>query len=104
MKPETPFQKKELRLFSYLLLGSALVNFVSALALLHAATDGFQASIPATREGSAVFAATFASAMLVAANFVYQLVLKMNIPFSSIMLVGFVAGELLFSVFLWSLR
>lgn len=104
MKMQPPSQKKALHVFSYLLLCSAFINFISALALLHAATDGFQVSIPATREGSVVFAVTFASAMLVAANFVYQLVLKMNIPFSSTMLIGFVASELLFSAFLWSLR
>ncbi len=107
MKQEVPaarFSKKELRLFSYLLLGSALFNFASALVLLYSATDGFSAGIPHTREGSSVIAATFASALLVVANLVYQLVLRMNIPFSSTMLIGFVASEVLFSLFLWSLR
>ncbi len=102
--PVTRFSRKELRLFSYLLLGSALFNFISALVLLYSVTDGFSTGIPHTREGSSVIAVTFASALLVAANFVYQLVLRMNIPFSSAMLIGFVTSEVLFSLFLWSLR
>jgi hypothetical protein len=102
--PVARFSQKELRLFSYLLLGSALFNFTSAFALLYSVTDGFSIGIPHTREGSSVMAVIFASALLVVANFVYQLVLRMNISFSSAMLIGFVASEVLFSLFLWSLR
>ncbi|RFM23501.1 MAG: hypothetical protein D0433_10610 [Candidatus Thermochlorobacter aerophilum] len=104
MKCQSPVRRKELRFFSYLLSGSALFNFVSALALLYSATDGFSTSLPHTREGSSVIAATFASALLVAANFVYQLVLRMNITFSSVMLIAFVISEVFFSLFLWSLH
>lgn len=91
-------------LLSGLLWGAAIFNFASALALLHGATEGFSTALPTTQAGASVVGATFAATMLLAGNLVYQLVLQMKIPFSVKMLLGFVVFEVLFSLFLWSLR
>ncbi|MCS7013373.1 MAG: hypothetical protein RMI34_06430 [Chloroherpetonaceae bacterium] len=99
-----PSRQRHLSQWSRLLWLSAVINFVSALMLLHRATDGFSTALPTTQAGSSIVGATFAATMLLIANLVYQLMLQRNIPFSIKMLIGFIFCEMLFSLFLWSLH
>jgi hypothetical protein len=46
----------------------------------------------------------FAAVMLIVANFVYQLIIKFEIPFSRPMLIGYVVCEVLYSGFLFALK
>lgn len=85
---------------SLMLLCSACLTFVASSVLLLRASDGFSRSLLDAPSGATALGALFAAFALMAANFVYQLIIKRGIPFSRPMLLGFVAFELFYSGFL----
>ncbi len=89
---------------SLLLLGSAVLMFLAATTVLYRFSDGFSESLLETEKGKIALAVLFAAVMLIAANFVYQLIIKFAIPFSRPMLMGYVACEMLYSGFMFALN
>jgi multisubunit Na+/H+ antiporter MnhG subunit len=89
---------------SLVLLCSAVLMFIAAATLLYRFSDGFSESLLETESGKIALAVLFAAVMLIAANFVYQLVIKFAIPFSRPMLIGYVACEVLYSGFMFALQ
>lgn len=89
---------------SLLLICSATLMFIAATTVLYRFSNGFSESPLETESGKIALAALFAAVMLIAANFVYQLVIKFAIPFSRPMLIGYVACEALYSGFMFALQ
>lgn len=89
---------------SRLLLCSAVLMFLAASTLLYRFSDGFSESLLETEAGKIALVVLLAAVMLIAANFVYQLIIKFAIPFSRPMLIGYVACEVLYSGFMFALQ
>lgn len=89
---------------SLLLLCSAIMTFLAAATVLYRFSDGFSESLLETESGKVALAVLFAAVMLIAANFVYQLIIKNKIPFSRPMMVGYVVCEVLYSGFMFALH
>ncbi|MGQ9806476.1 MAG: hypothetical protein ACUVRP_10435 [Chlorobiales bacterium] len=89
---------------SHLLLGSALLIFIAATTVLYRFSDGFSESLLDTETGKIALVVLLAAVLLLAANFVYQLIIKFAIPFSRPMLIGYVVCEVLYSGFMFALR
>ncbi|MCS6990145.1 MAG: hypothetical protein NZM06_11585 [Chloroherpetonaceae bacterium] len=87
---------------SQLLLGSACLTCVASLVFLFRASAGFSESLLESASGVKAIAALVAALLLIAANFVYQLIIKLGIPFSRPMLLGFIAFEVFYSGFLFA--
>lgn len=89
---------------SLLLLCSTVLMFIAATTLLYRFSNGFSESLLETEAGKIALVVLFAALMLIAANFVYQLIIKFAIPFSRPMLMGYVAFEVFYSGFMFALH
>ncbi len=78
--------------------------FMAAATLLYRFSNGFSESLMETETGKIVLVVLFAALMLIAANFVYQLIIRFAIPFSRPMLIGYVVCEMLYSGFMFALH
>ena len=89
---------------SLVLLCSAVLMFIAAATVLYRFSNSFSESLLETESGKTALVVLFAAVMLIVANFVYQLIIKFEIPFSRPMLIGYVVCEVLYSGFLFALK
>jgi hypothetical protein len=99
LKSRTAHLLSESRL-SYLLLIAAIFTVIASGVLMFRLTDGFSESISVSGSHGGAIAVLLAGVMLLAANFAYQIVMRLTIPYSRKMLVGFVIGQTLYSMFM----
>lgn len=100
MMPQNLFSDKSLPV---LLLCSAMFGVIAGAVMIYRFTDGFSQPLLETDSGVTAFVVLFAGVMLFFANFTYQLVIKLAIPFSRPMLIGFVICEFAYSIFMLAL-